>query len=316
MINKTQEEITKKWPKEWEAPTVSIRCTAYNHELYIAQALDGFLMQETNFPFEIVIHDDASTDKTQEIIREYEKRFPKIIAPIYQTENQYSKHDGKLTKLINNACKGRYVAFCEGDDYWNDKNKLQIQIDFLESNPDYFMHFHNTEIENEIGVSYGLDNEKIEDRDYTATEIFNDWIIPTASICCRREVLFMPIKHPERILNGDIFLAEAAAHLGKIRGNPKRMSVYRIHNSGVTYDANRSKARLLSYPAHFKTIAENFPKIEKKAIKKKLFSSYFNIHKEIDKNAIWLIKAFLTSPSLFFKRFLNKIIRVIKKNKS
>ena len=78
MINRSQEEIIQNWPKEWETPTVSVRCMTYNHEPYIVHALDSFLMQETTFPIEIVVHDDASTDKTADIIREYETRFPKI----------------------------------------------------------------------------------------------------------------------------------------------------------------------------------------------------------------------------------------------
>lgn len=122
---------------------VSIECLTYNHEPYIAQTLDGFLMQKTNFPFEVIVHDDASTDKTADIICEYEKKFPKIIKPIYETENQYSKHDGSLARIVNAALKGKYVAMCEGDDYWIDENKLQMQVDFLERNPEYGMCFSN-----------------------------------------------------------------------------------------------------------------------------------------------------------------------------
>lgn len=118
---------------------VSIRCTAYNHEKYIRDALEGFVMQKTNFRFEAIVHDDASTDGTAAIIREYAEKYPDIIKPIYETENQYSKHDGSLTKIMNEACKGKYIALCEGDDYWIEPYKLQKQVDFLESSPDYSM---------------------------------------------------------------------------------------------------------------------------------------------------------------------------------
>ena len=128
-----------------DTPLVSVRCVTYNHEPYIAQALDGFLMQKTNFPFEVIVHDDASTDRTAEIIREYEARFPKIIKPIYETENQYSKHDGSLRRIMDAACKGKYIAFCEGDDYWIDENKLQMQVDFLEKHDDYSTYYSNVE---------------------------------------------------------------------------------------------------------------------------------------------------------------------------
>lgn len=111
---------------------VSIICNAYNQKKYIAQCLDGFLMQKTNFAFEILIHDDASTDGTADVIRTYEKEYPGLIKPIYQTENQYRK--GGVSRFQTPRVKGRYVAFCEGDDYWTDPLKLQKQYDALEAN--------------------------------------------------------------------------------------------------------------------------------------------------------------------------------------
>ena len=135
MISITQEQIMSNW--KVKDTLVSIRCITYNHEHYISQALDGFLMQETTFPFEIVIHDDASTDGTTDIIKEYENKFPEIVKPIYETENQYSKKDNTMELLILPHLKGKYTAFCEGDDFWTNKKKLQMQVDFLENNPDY-----------------------------------------------------------------------------------------------------------------------------------------------------------------------------------
>ena len=93
---------------------VTIRGIPYNHEPYIRQAIEGFVMQKTDFRFEAIVHDDASTDKTAEIIKEYAEKYPDIIKPIYETENQYSKHDGSLRRIMNNATRGKYVAFCEG----------------------------------------------------------------------------------------------------------------------------------------------------------------------------------------------------------
>lgn len=116
---------------------VSIQCLTYNHAPYIRQCLDGFVMQKTNFRFEAIVHDDASTDGTQDIIREYEKKYPDIIKPIYQKENQYSKGiPGFITNLVSGKCKGKYIAICEGDDYWTDPYKLQKQVDYLESHPE------------------------------------------------------------------------------------------------------------------------------------------------------------------------------------
>jgi len=118
-------------------PLVSIDCITYNHKQYIRDAIEGFLSQRTNFPIEILIHDDASTDGTTEIIKEYEKRYPNLIKPLYEEENQWVK--GRRGSPVFNIprAQGKYIAFCEGDDYWIDPYKLQKQVDFLESHPDY-----------------------------------------------------------------------------------------------------------------------------------------------------------------------------------
>lgn len=121
---------------------VSIICNAYNHEKYIRDALDSFLMQKTDFAFEVLIHDDASTDKTADIIREYEAKYPDIIRPIYQTENQYSKGIDIYAAFQDPRVRGRYIALCEGDDYWTDPQKLQKQVDALEKNPQIDMCAH------------------------------------------------------------------------------------------------------------------------------------------------------------------------------
>ena len=124
-------------------PLVSIRCTVYNHEPYLRQCLDGFVMQQTTFPFEAIVHDDASTDGSAAIIREYAERYPDIIKPIYETENQYSKHDGSLARIMNAAIhpNAKYIATCEGDDYWTDPHKLQMQVDALVAHPNCTISF-------------------------------------------------------------------------------------------------------------------------------------------------------------------------------
>ena len=122
-------------------PLVSIDCITYNHEAYIRDALEGFLMQKTDFTFEVLIHDDASTDQTANIIRKYEKKYPDIIKPIYQKDNQYSKGIQISRQFQYPRARGKYIAICEGDDYWIDPYKLQKQVDFLEAHHDYgFIH--------------------------------------------------------------------------------------------------------------------------------------------------------------------------------
>ncbi|MBC7892171.1 MAG: glycosyltransferase, partial [Sphingobacteriaceae bacterium] len=124
-------------------PKVSIYCITYNHGPYIAQALGGFLAQQTNFPFEIVVGDDASLDDTQAVLRDYQARFPEKIRLLLHEKNR-----GAIHNFIDvyHACQGEYMATCEGDDYWTDPLKLQKQADFLDAHPDFSMVFHNAEV--------------------------------------------------------------------------------------------------------------------------------------------------------------------------
>ncbi len=124
----------------YDKPLVVILSLVYNHAAYIRDCLDGFVMQKTSFPFIAIVHDDASTDGSDSIIREYAERYPDIIKPIYELENQYSKMDGSLARIMGKArdeSGAKYVAMCEGDDYWIDPYKLQKQVDFMESHPEY-----------------------------------------------------------------------------------------------------------------------------------------------------------------------------------
>lgn len=131
-----------------ETVMVSICCITYNQEEYIRDALDGFLSQETDFSYEVLIHDDASTDGTADIIREYARQYPEIIKPILQTENQYAKGLTNVSGTYNfPRAKGRYIAMCEGDDYWTDPHKLQRQTDYMEAHPDCSLVFHSACIE-------------------------------------------------------------------------------------------------------------------------------------------------------------------------
>lgn len=114
---------------------VSISCITYNHERFISDAIESFLFQKTDFNIEILIHDDASTDNTAEIIRQYEKKYPNLIKPIYQTQNQYSQ-GVKVGKFNRERAKGKYYATCEGDDFWVDPLKLQKQVDYMEKHPE------------------------------------------------------------------------------------------------------------------------------------------------------------------------------------
>ncbi|MCP9612683.1 glycosyltransferase [Coprobacter tertius] len=176
------------------APLVSIRCLAFNHEKYIRQCLDGFVMQRTTFPVEIIVHDDASTDGTAAIIREYAERYPNII-PLLETENQYSKKDGSLGRIMNAAVHGKYVALCEGDDYWTDPLKLQKQVDFLESHPDYALVYTDVRFyyEAKKKLSDPVFHSGMIKRTTDFTEhLVNAGFLAPCTWVCRREVLPPP----------------------------------------------------------------------------------------------------------------------------
>lgn len=131
-------------------PLVSVCVITHNHGKYIRQCLDGILMQKVNFPYEILIHDDASPDDTADIIREYWKKYPTVIKPILQTENQYSQ--GRSASKFNyDRAKAKYIALCEGDDYWTYDGKLQMQVDFLEEHEEYIGTAHNVRVVDENG---------------------------------------------------------------------------------------------------------------------------------------------------------------------
>jgi len=132
------------WPED-VPPLVSVSCKTFMHENFIRDAIEGFLMQKTTFRVEVLIHDDASTDKTADIVREYEAKHPQLIKTTYQVENQYKKKP-KTDKYVKpHPRRGKYIAPCEGDDYWTDPLKLQKQVEFMEKNPDYVMCYHKNQ---------------------------------------------------------------------------------------------------------------------------------------------------------------------------
>lgn len=171
---------------------VSVICNAYNHEKFIKDALDSFLMQKTNFKYEVLIHDDASTDNTANIIREYEKAYPDIIKPIYQTENQYSKGVNITVAYHLPRLKGKYIALCEGDDYWTDSSKLQKQFDALESHTGIDICAHAV-IEVKAATKKVIDKIAPSNKKtiFTTQEIINGGggFVATNSLFYRRELL-------------------------------------------------------------------------------------------------------------------------------
>lgn len=130
---------------ENKCPKLAISCLVYNHEPYLRKCLDGFVMQKTTFPFVAIVHDDCSTDGSASVIREYQEKYPDIIKPIFQPKNTYQRHDGSFGRDLARVLEetgAKYIADCEGDDYWTDPLKLQKQVDFLDAHTDYSCCWH------------------------------------------------------------------------------------------------------------------------------------------------------------------------------
>lgn len=253
----------KKEQKDNRPIMVSIRCTVYNHEPYLRKCLDGFVMQQANFRFEVIVHDDASTDGSATVIREYATKYPDIIKPILQTENQYSKHDGSIRRIMESRCMGKYVAICEGDDYWTSPYKLQKQVDFLETNLDYTMCFHKVTVEaDEEGLTHMYD--KLEGRDYESYEILEEWIVPTCSTMFRKEVI-LATPQDRRFICGDIVWFLTACRMGKIYCLPEVMGVYRRLSTGMTMSELNKDSNIEKWIEHYKALEYHFPKAGKVA---------------------------------------------------
>lgn len=210
-------------------------CLAYNHEKYIAETLEGFVNQRTSYKYKVIVHDDASTDGTASIIKDYAGKYPDIIVPVLQKENQYSKHIDIFENFIKPLLEGKYVAVCEGDDYWCDPEKLQKQIDFMESHPDFSACVHNTEKIREDGSLTNIFyNNYKDDREISVNEIIQrgSWFIHLNSVVCRRECRE---NKPEEFFiprAGDYTLLIYLATVGKIWYMAGVMSKYRMFSAG------------------------------------------------------------------------------------
>ena len=224
---------------------VTIRCCTFNHEPYIRDCLEGFVMQKTNFRFEAIVHDDASTDGIAAIIKEYAEKYPDIIKPIFETENQYSKHDGSLGRIMNEHTHGKYVAYCEGDDYWIDQLKLQKQVDFLEAHPDYSMCCSNYSVcdaNNKILRTFNRKQHEI-----TIDNLLSANEIGTLTVVYRR-ALIEDYNPPYKGLKlGDYPLWFHLVMKGKCMCLPDVMASYRELPESASHSVDKRKLLLFEY---------------------------------------------------------------------
>lgn len=223
--------------KQEEPILVAIHCLVYNHEPYLRDCFEGFVMQKTNFRFVAIVHDDASTDNSAAIIREYTEKYPEIFRPIYETENQWSKPDGSLGRIMSaaiDATGAKYIAMCEGDDYWTDSCKLQKQVDFMESYPDYAICFHQVKcLLNNTGEM--VDEYIVKDMpgESSIVDLAQGNYIHTPSVLVRKnEGVQEKIKSLGVCLPGDYVAWMLYAEKGKIWKIEEPMAVYRV-GSGI-----------------------------------------------------------------------------------
>lgn len=316
---------------------VATRCFTFNHAPYIEDAMNGFATQETTFPVVTLIIDDASTDGEPEVIRKYiaehfqspyrveETEYANIICAKHKTnENcdfvvfllKYNHHSIKkpkmpyLSKWLDNA---KYHAICEGDDYWTDSHKLQRQVDFLKSHPDYSMCFHNAIVDRK---EQNLENTVFADlqtREYTPNELTIRWLTPTASLLYVADCddLYRQTSGVNNVVYADSFLRNCCIHLGKIYCLSDVMSVYRKQPGGMVF--NRSIEQKKRFCKQLSYTAKVFPE-QKKSISDVLSLSYFELsvscasRKRIMDAIKFFIHSLLSSPKMFVNS-INEYLR-------
>lgn len=273
---------------------VRVRCMTYNHAPYIEDAMNGFCMQETDFPFVCVIVDDASTDGEPEVIKNYLKNhfdlqndqffreedtddFHLIFARHKTNLNCYFgvlflkyNHYHKKAKApyYEEWSKAKYFALCEGDDYWTHPLKLQRQVHYMENHSTCMLTFHRSTILSKDMYNSSLD--VADDRDYTINELFDKWIVPTASCVYRSDVLNKKIKHRERFFSSDDVLYYSAAEMGEVYGMSSVMSTYRVHQDSISHSSKLDWHRTFVYPKHYINIYQNFKSIERKRVRNRI----------------------------------------------
>lgn len=298
-------------------PLVSVVVITYNHEPYIKECIDGIILQKTDFPIEILVNDDCSTDNTASIIKEYELKHPNLFRCIYQTENQYSKGVHPWFDILLPMAKGRYIALCEGDDYWTDPYKLQKQVDFMEKNPNCSVTFHRYKIYDEENHSWRDDrcsiylNNEQEFVRISVEEFLNNWVTQPVTMVFRNNLnlgnhIPYRLRRDQHLIyhllkegNGYILNFEAA--------------VYREHKGGIhskTSLVNQCKVAVLIASEFYKyngtdILKENYIKNLDWAIEK------FIQNKENKLLCIkFIIKRFVLSFSL--KRFIKQFVKLVK----
>jgi glycosyltransferase involved in cell wall biosynthesis len=275
---------------------VSVWVVTYNHEKYISECLNGIINQKTNFDFEVIVGEDCSTDNTRKICEEYVAKYNNIVL-LPNTKNLGLVKNWERTL---NACKGKYVAMCEGDDYWNQPNKLQTQVDFLEANPDYSISFHKVNVFFEDGVKHHNLFEHLEEREFSAKEVYDKWTILTSSVVFRN--FKEKISFPKSIYITDIFLSLYLLEKGKAFCHNFVGVAYRRHLKSISLSSSTIMNIKLFY--QYKYMYKRFPDFKSISYRKKndyldqlIYEPFFR--------GIWKFRFYkmLQEPRLFFSTF-------------
>ena len=225
-----------------ENPLVSVCCITFNHARYIRACLDGFVMQKTNFSFEVLVNDDCSTDGTIDILKEYAEKYPDIIKPIFHDENQYSKGIRRiLATFVYPRAKGKYVALCEGDDYWTDSLKLQKEVNFLEANLDYGLVYTGARV---LQENKGVFSENLSCQQNYVSLLTNEDRIITLTTCFRKELLnnfHRDITCCSQWLMGDLPWWLYFSFYSKIKWLPEITGVYRFLENSASHSTDINK---------------------------------------------------------------------------
>jgi glycosyltransferase involved in cell wall biosynthesis len=277
-------------------PKVSVACITYNHEPFIRQCLEGIVIQQTNFPFEVIIGEDCSTDKTRAIIEEFEEKYPSIIKPIFQPFNVGAIRNGWEFVMPN--CNGNYIACCEGDDYWTDPLKLQKQVDFLEQNKNYAGCCHNVKLvnsENDFS-NHNTVHARTKLVLRQMIEHMPGGMIASCSLVFRKGALG-DTSWIKEMHFGDFPLWINLYKSGPIFGMADYMGVYRKHSGGFTYGFNWEGYQV-GYPKFYKAAREHVEKEYVPLLNRKTFEVYYHSGSQFVARGEWN-KAFLS-----FKKML------------
>lgn len=297
-----EKEVNKK------SPLVSVNVATYNHEHLIEECLDSILAQKTDFTYEILVGEDESQDNTRAVVKKYAEKYPdkiRLFLRDAKTSHTYDENGNKVFnfnhKWLRKSARGEFVALCDGDDYWIDDRKLQKQVNFLRSNPDFSLCFHNAK------VIYSTEDREekfsdIEEGEYTGTDIYDNWLVPTSSAVFRTESV-RNYRHGfnRNFIFGDLIIFLTLAERGRIWYMDEMMSVYRKHEGGILHNLFNDPANVRKFILHQKEIIKTFPDKYKKAGHKNLSWIYFLLFRKTFKTnfseSIYsLLRSFYYSP--------------------